>query len=205
MNMYYRKSAARVFILCQEASKQPVSSLVTGEHREKHLCTNLGLKRREGICSKETYFWEITVHTWLVCGIHEQSTHHISLNKKDRPRCYANSHPLNRTRFGQNCMLDYGTNCDLLCIRQCATCGIHVVTLLCDNSTTAFSSNTTSSSFVPSASSLWSHTICSNGGRRPGVSYHVWTFSLLFCTLQVIKTWGGEGLGMRLTTIHAIQ
>ena len=31
MNMYYRKSAALVFILCQEASKQPVSSVVTGE------------------------------------------------------------------------------------------------------------------------------------------------------------------------------
>ena len=175
--------------------------------REKHLCMNLGLKRREGICSKGSYFWEITVHTWLVCGIHEQSSHHISLNNKGRPRCYANSHPLNREHFSQNCVLDYRTNCDLLCIRQCATCALRVLTLLYNNSTTVFSSNITSSSFVPSASSLWSLTICSNGGRRPGVSYHVMDLlpPLLHTASDQNRRRGRPGNEANHNTCHSVK
>ena len=119
--------------------------------KEKYLCTNLEVKEEGGhLLERGPIFWGI----YTISVLHEQSTHHISLNNQGRPRCYANSHPLNRAHFSQNCMLDYRTNCDLLCIRQCATCALHVLTLLCNNSTTVFSSNTISSSFVPSASSL---------------------------------------------------
>ena len=142
----------------------------------------------------------------LFTYMNNHAINHISLNKKGRPGHYVKS-PTVQDKFQPiPHTSDYGTDCDLLCIRKCATFAIHVLTLLCNNSTTVFSSNTTSSSFVPSASSFWSLTICSNGGRRSEVSYHVMDLLppfLAYCKWS--KPGGGEGLRMRLTTIPAIQ
>ena len=117
MNIRTTGNQLLVCIPCQEASKQPVSSVVTGEDptllssrssvcnknlgggqrtslnnfvfpntmtelnqkltksmprrcsiravytREKHLCTNLGVKEEGGHLLKGSYFQEITVHT----------------------------------------------------------------------------------------------------------------------------------------------